>query len=698
MSPQAGFLDDRRGAALVFTLLIGIAVAAMALGALMVSSGATLSTRFTAREASMQAAANGGLEIIRDSLNHGNFDSLLPMNGYTTLIENAPIVDAYGVTMPRTTRSLYVGRTGGRTGGAATAGQYGSNFSSGLSVIRDQRGAVAARRMLMTQESWSKFAVAINDWPGSAVYGCNESIAGPFHSNDVLRLQGGCNPKIAFHGAATVVGSVTNQTSGNFMKGIKTGVAPIEWPTPARIVLMKQFAADGDAADGDYDWTSPTTGSHTPGLRIEFLTIDVNGNNSIEWDEGFMRVWLSKNTSDSALAYTTGRRWVKGYNNYSHTSGNSDYNNDPNVFSRNCGGLISIGGTYKWYTARAVYDSVRSHGGSHSNARTAVRWLLSRGNTGSRQTPINNTSTVTEVQCYLGGDPTLYHATYGTEGANALLSPALTPDDFRTDTTGQPLGAWQKRRTSARSSVSALRGDAAYLIPLGKNPNYKGVIFVTGDVAISGILRGRTSVFATGNIVLADDLLYYTPPGTKCDAEGDIFGAIATINVLIADNNVQTPFRVDGTLYGGYDDTPADEQYHMFFLAAGDGTSGKGNFFTTGLNGVPGPTPPYRLSTGSNTLNSSAVSERCANAPAGCIRITGGLAQGKVEYYTYSAYNATQAYGYAEAHTYDKCGASNPPPYFPTTGRFIENRYYEVDPVWLSDKGIADYFADIRAQ
>ena len=29
-----------------------------------------------------------------------------------------------------------------------------------------------------------------------------------------------------------------------------------------------------------------------PGLRIEFVTIDVNGNGVIDWDEGFMRVWV----------------------------------------------------------------------------------------------------------------------------------------------------------------------------------------------------------------------------------------------------------------------------------------------------------------------------------------------------------------------------------------------------------------------
>ncbi|HET9064652.1 MAG TPA: hypothetical protein VFN22_02370 [Gemmatimonadales bacterium] len=671
---------NERGAALILSLLVSIAVAAMALGAIMVASGAGITTKFTAREAQMQAAANGGLEMIRDSVNHGNFDSLLPLNGFTTLLTNQPVVDAYGATIPRTTRSLYVGRTGGRTGGAATAGQYGSNFASALSVIRDDRGAVAARRLLMSQESWSKFAVAINDWPGSAMYGCNESINGPFHSNDVLRLWPSCNPKIVFAGKATVVGTVQNQVSGNFTAGLQTGVAPIDWPTPARIALMKQFAVDADAVNGDYDLLSPTIGSHTPGLRIEFLYIDANGDGISQWDEGYMRVWESANTSDSALAYATGRRWPS-------VPGGTTYSQDPNMVSRNCGAQVRMNGTVGWFTARQIYDSALAYG-SASNARDATRWALSRGVTGTRRSPLDNVPP-TDARCYLGGDPELYASTHGT---------GLTPPPAVTNVAGShEMGSWRARRTGPHSSVSA-RADAAYLIPLGKNPNYKGVIFVTGDVAISGRLRGRTSVFATGNIVLADDLLYTIPAGTQCDAEGDIFGAIATLNVIISDNNVQLPFRINNTWYGGFDDTPADEQYNMFFLAAGDGTSGKGNFFTTGLAGVPGPQPVsgYRLNSGSS--NATALAEECGGARAGCIRITGGLAMGKVEYYTFSQSTSSNSWGFAEAHAYDKCGLVNPPPYFPTTGRFIENRYYEVDPVWLNDKGIANYFAEIRAQ
>ncbi len=41
----------------------------------------------------------------------------------------------------------------------------------------------------------------------------------------------------------------------------------------------------------------------------------------------------------------------------------------------------------------------------------------------------------------------------------------------------------------------------------------------------------------------------------------------------------------------------------------------------------------------------------------------------------------TDGHGFTKRYSYDRCGVVNPPPYFPTTGRFLDNRYYEIDPV-----------------
>ncbi|HEY4099859.1 MAG TPA: hypothetical protein VGM20_03160 [Gemmatimonadales bacterium] len=663
---------DRRGAALFMAMLIAIAIAGIALGGVLLSSGADLSTRYNAKEALLQSSADGGLEMVRDSLNRGIFDSLLPPTGYTTLASHVPVLDALGNAEPRINLSLYVGRTGGRTGGAATAGQYGSNFASALSIISDVRGAVTARRLLLTQESWAKFAVAINKWSGSAMYGCDESVNGPFFSNTSVNLQTGCGAGSGtlFTSSVNVVGSISGVGSGRFDLGYKTGVTAIPWPTPARIALMQQYAQDADAAGGDYDLTSITNGSTIPGLRIEFVTIDVNGNGIIDWDEGFMRVWVPANSSDSVLAYATGRKWP------SVPSGTTQAN-DPNMISRNCGGVTTINGTSQFFTADSVYSATTGGG---SAQRTAVRSLLS--------------SSTDQRRCYLGGDPHLF---------TGITHDTLTPDSTITNLpiASNNFGWWKKRRSGALSTLAAVRtGDASYLIPLGANPNFKGVIYVNGDVALSGKLRGRVSVFATGNIVMADDLLYQNPPGTNCSATGDIFGAIATRDVVIEDNNLQTPFAVNSKVYGGFDDTN-DANYNMFLLAAGDGGTTNGNWYGEGVSSpwnyytTAFPVASAEPGTANSNWDISAINQKCGSAVNGCVRVTGGLAQGRVDDATYYG---SGFYGWAEAHTYDACGGVNPPPYFPTTGRFIPSRYYEIDPVWLNSIGIGTYFTRLQAQ
>lgn len=35
-------------------------------------------------------------------------------------------------------------------------------------------------------------------------------------------------------------------------------------------------------------------------------------------------------------------------------------------------------------------------------------------------------------------------------------------------------------------------------------------------------------------------------------------------------------------------------------------------------------------------------------------------------------------------YSYDRCAIVTPPPYFPTTGRLQDNRYYELNPVGFS--------------
>ena len=48
--------------------------------------------------------------------------------------------------------------------------------------------------------------------------------------------------------------------------------------------------------------------------------------------------------------------------------------------------------------------------------------------------------------------------------------------------------------------LRAEEGDAAYLWPINDrfNPAFRGVVFVDGKVGVSGVVRGRVTVAATG--------------------------------------------------------------------------------------------------------------------------------------------------------------------------------------------------------
>ena len=64
-----------------------------------------------------------------------------------------------------------------------------------------------------------------------------------------------------------------------------------------------------------------------------------------------------------------------------------------------------------------------------------------------------------------------------------------------------------------------------------------------------------------------------------------------------------------------------------------------------------------------------------SDAGRGCLALNGGIIQK-----TRGAVGQTNGHGYIKRYTYNACAASEPPPYFPTTGKFARNRVYELDP------------------
>lgn len=291
-----------------------------------------------------------------------------------------------------------------------------------------------------------------------------------------------------------------------------------------------------------------------------------------------------------------------------------------------------------WVVAKAPYYFYTSQncGDYHGSTFVAAGNHDSSIHGHNGTTALNSSSRV----CYLGGDDRLWGA--------------FDPDDG--------MGQWLPWTGPVDSRLAALRADAGYLFPITRplNPDFKGVIYVEGKVAVSGKIRGRVTVAATDNIIFADDITYVTDPGAGTCA--DMAGYFSGEKIVISNNTLNAPWRTSS--YASYltRDESAGEFFHGVVLA-------------------------LDVFTAEEYTQGSTSAQYCEgnNAGRGCIYLTGGIIQD-----TRGAVGLTDGHGYIKRYSYDKCAATQPPPYFPTTGVFVEGQYYQVDPAGFD---IDDYFA-----
>jgi hypothetical protein len=249
----------------------------------------------------------------------------------------------------------------------------------------------------------------------------------------------------------------------------------------------------------------------------------------------------------------------------------------------------------------------------------------------------------TTASCFLGGDPRI------TDGWVASDSN----------------GAWVKYTDTPDARLTALgRPDAKYLFPLSRNinPDFKGVIYVEGKVVVSGVVRGRVSVVAPGGIIIGDDLTQNTDPSTGvCD---DIIGLITPGDIVIADNSINSPQKKgSSSSYTSYDPANTSDMFLQAVLLTLD-------VFTV-----------------SNYSSGTTTTRTCGTHTngRGCIYLTGGIVQNQR-----GAVGLTDGHGYTKRYAYNSCAATNPPPYFPTTGVFDRGNYYDMDPATFD---VATWFA-----
>lgn len=318
-----------------------------------------------------------------------------------------------------------------------------------------------------------------------------------------------------------------------------------------------------------------------------------------------------------------------------------DINGDGDVTDENEGFMrVYQSSDYAWVvgdvsTSGSYLQNSETCGDHHGNT-----FVAAKDHPFGSQTATQALTTGNVPRCFLGGSDSLW----GGFQANDAH------------------GAWLPWPGTVDAAVAAARpADAAYLWPINRrfNPSFKGVVHVTGKVALSGVLRGQVTIAATDNIILADDLKYATDPGAGTCA--DMLGMFSGKDVIVADNGVNAPnVPANGYDYKTYDDTK-DEFFHGVVLALS-------NFTVQNYN------------------KGSTNDEFCQTSQAGrgCLYLTGGIIQD-----TRGAVGLTNGSGYIKRYAYDQCAAASPPPYFPTTGHFTKGRYFEVDPVGFD---VAEYY------
>ena len=650
--PRASILwserTNRRGSALILVLLLTVTLAAIALSAILLTGSSTILTHSFDRERDYRYAAEAGLAMGKSALSKDT-SIHLPDSGHVTLISNGTITGADGNVIPNLYVNVYAGYSGNVTG---EFGQYASIVSEAF----DSSGARYVRRLELAAENFARYAMFTNTFPAGLCYSTGEFIRGRAHSNQGWYSCG--TP--TYYDTVSAVGSISGG-SPIFEKGKISGASVIPIPPVSKLAILQSYAAAANL-----DVISQGTNLSNVRTRIELVGVDLDNDGTINGtDEGFFRVY-------QANAAYAGRVRVKD-------SVINGQNVPPDSL---CGDWHVEDGELRFFPTfvhgEAWFKSQISSGELISSPIDTVH-NASAVTTSERDKIMSHTG----FRCYPAGDPHLV----SSERRHALPAQGSASwqkgGDDTTFTDSTVYGYWQAWGGNNAPVVTAFnaitdtlyvgykhQADDARLWPLDRslNPNSKGVIHTHGPVALNGVLRGWVTLYAQtygsaqGTVLLIDDLVYAQDPASVLCA--NLFGVIADTSIMIADNAINSPLRSgkNGSAYRWTDGNDNGMLTANNFVFHGVTMS------RTGTVGVEN----YDLHPeGSATFGNCNT----AHTGRGCIQQAGGVIENFI-----SATYSDNYDGFGENRSVDQCLNTQSPPYFPTTGRYLNNRFSEIDP------------------
>ncbi len=485
-----------------------------------------------------------------------------------------------------------------------------------VSEVWGQGGVRAVRRLDIVANSFASYGTYVNDNLGGPPFVPSHDQHGPVHFNDDIMIASPVGGDSAiFYQDVTTSGNVVNGGNGVFRQGYTESTV---------VVPMPSLHLDGLAAlayTAGLRFNSTSLGSISASLRLEFIPVDMDGDSLTTDDiEGFVRVYYHSGDDRAHVSAIE--------------QGGSLLN------TPNCG--VPDFGTFRSF-ANGAYTEAEAENRVDNN----------------------------QYKCFLGGDPAL-------DGYN------FTPVD-----TLSPGGAWLVWGGAAVPGLGSLRGappgqavgavgydDAAYLHPYtsGVNANATGVIYVNGDVAVNGVVAGKVTLVAGDDIIIVDDIVQLSDPGLfACNR--DLLGLIASDDVVVADNTLNTPQRYGG---GGAGDT-----YHTMSATKDE--------FVQAVIMAYGEFRVHNAFLGPNWAdNGGDGAEPCENVAwgRGCLYITGGIIQ------YYRGHLGGEGSGHKLRQSYNACVQQGAPPHFPTDGTFSKRHTLEIDG---ANFDVATWFADYQS-
>ena len=526
----------RRGSALMLTMIFTFALGGLAISAIYMAGSSSMLAKLYDRERDYRYAAEWALSIGKSRL-MTDTTFVLPDSLYVQLMNGQTVIDAGGSAVPKVVVDLYAGV------GGSSSGQYG-RFVELIAVAYDNGGARHVRRLELQAENFARYAMFVDQWPSGACYATGEILRGRSHSNQNWKNCGSA-PGVIHTDTVSAVGTVNGV--GQYQSAKINGHPVIQFPSVAKLSWMPGYAASANLS-----FNPAATNGATGGSRMEFVAVDLDGDGAVTGAaEGYFRVFDARAgaTNNPYLNPAAATPYVSGGTDTSMTRmgtpagtqfltilGGAASMNKSTVLNQ-CGVFYNMGNParqlfvplaahdtldrrYRWLIDTLSAPPAAPIVGRFATRALAATWIWNLQNSAALRTALLKNATLpaaTAGRCFPAGDPRLmpverpgilvaFPAPAG-QSVDSLPDADQRGGEDSTFTVVTKTGTWRQWTGWAGASFftpgvtrrQAIEEPMLWPVHRMQNLNSLGVIYVGGDIYLSGVLPGSCHALHLGS-------------------------------------------------------------------------------------------------------------------------------------------------------------------------------------------------------